>query len=758
MKALFTHVVKSIRRSPWQTIFLLFTVFLSAIIFVSIYQVNESVRQENFISAQVKYGEVDVVATADEDGASRYLSVRDVQSVLEEENALADGYFILPVADGEGTLLGAAANLQTIDDFAFFAFEEYRAFAQTEINSTLFVSRAFARERGLLLGQELTVRLLGKEKTYVVRGINAHRFFGEYDLLVNGEGALGVLTGVSPVFSVFDGQNLPCSELLIKAAEGGDVASLTEKINDALLPFGWGATESGGLDSKYFDLVTDVLMGVIFLFSLVVAGMLVGFSLKILSEKRRKETQVFLLSGMPPSKIFLAFCIEVFAVLAVGTLLGIVTAAVFLENMAVGFDYATLGLSVKGGLVCCLAETLVGGVVLFVHGVSSQGRRVPKKRRGRICLCSLLALLIFSVASVILPVRSRWIFAILALFAFLSSLVFGVEPLSRGIARALSPKRKDEGARVRPALTLAAKNNANILEIRNVYRVLCSLLSVVVVVLACVGMCNRQYEATVGYFRCDYIVANANGAVQAIEELENTEGCSSTFYVSASLPDGKKIPLFDTEDISYVGEDLKAEAVPTGNGICLSKVFARLYGLSLGDKIDLTVHHKTYEFVLTGYCGETATVAFIDAKACGFRESLLLVRQKEGTDREEYLTALTETLAAHGAVIQRPNDLFKSRISFAYNFKNLINDYVGLLIPLALLGCFNLVWVSYARRRKQFADFMTVGMTKGDVARMIACEGSIVLVVTLVLSALGGGLLCGLLDAGMQSFGFRLFV
>ncbi len=758
MKALFVHAWRSVRRSPWQTIFLLLTVFFSAIIFASIYEVNAGAQKESSISAQVKYGGVDIVATADEDGASRYLSVKEIQAVAEEENARADGYFVLPVADEEGTLLGAAVNLQTIDDFAFFAFEEYRAFPQTESNSVAFVSRDFARTRGLSIGQEITVRLLGREKTYVVQGINRYRFFGDYDLLVNGEGALGVLTGISPVFALFDGQNLPCSELLIKT-ESGEVEALAEKINAALQPYGWGATARDGLGSAYFDVVTKVLMGVIFLFSLVVAGMLVGFSLKILSEKRQKETQVFLLSGMPSSKIFLAFCIEVFVVLAIGTSLGVVGAAVFLRTLAVSFTYATLSLSVEGGLVCALAEALVGGTVLAIHGISARRKGASRKEGGGgVCLRSLIALLFIVGACFLVPVRIRWILAIFALFAFLSALLFGVAPMSRGIARALSPKRRDEGKRVRPALILAAKNNASILEIRNVYRVLCTLLSVVVVVAACIGMCNRQYAETVNYFRCDYIVANANGAVAAIEGLEDTEGCSSTFQTTAEFPDGRNIILFDTEDISYVGDDLKEEDVPTGNGICLPKVVARLYGFSLGDRVTVTVRHKTYEFLLTGYCGETATVAFIDAKACGFQESLLLVRQKADADRGAYLSSLTDTLAEHGAVIQKPHDLLRSRIEFAYNFKNLMNDYVGLLIPLALLGCFNLVWVSYARRRKQFADLMVVGMTKGDVARMIALEGAIVLSVTLVISAIGGGFLCGLLDVGMQSFGFRLFV
>ncbi len=758
MKGLFAHAWRSIRRSPWQTIFLLLTVFFSAIIFASIYEVNVGVRTESSISAQVKYGNVEIVATADEDGGSRYLSVKEIQAVAEGENARVDGYFILPVADEQGTLLGAAANLQTIDDFAFFAFEEYRAFSQTEINSAIFVSRDFASARGLALGQELTVRLLGREKTYVVQGINRYRFFGDYDLLVNGEGALGVLTGISPVFALFDGQNLPCSELLIRT-EGKDVEGVAKKINAALQPYGWGAAPRGSLNSAYFDVVTDVLMGVIFLFSLVVAGMLVGFSLKILSEKRQKETQVFLLSGMPPSKIFLAFSIEVFAVLVIGTALGIGGAAVFLRTTMVGFTYATLSLSVAGGLVCALAEVLVGGGVLVIHGISSRKRKASRRGGGGgVCLCSLFALLVIVGGSFLVPVRIRWIFAIFALCSLLSALIFGVAPISRGIARVLSPKNRDEGKRVRPALTLAAKNNASILEIRNVYRVLCTLLSVVVVVAACIGMCNRQYAETVNYFRCDYIVANANGAVSAIEGLEDTEGCSSTFQTSAEFPDGKNIILFDTEDISYVEDDLRAEDVPTGNGICLAKVVARLYGFSLGDTVTLTVRHKAYEFVLTGYCGETATVAFIDAKACGFQESLLLVRQKESADRGAYLLALTDTLAEYGAVIQTPHDLLKSRIEFAYNFKNLMNDYVKLLIPLALLGCFNLVWVSYARRKKQFADLMVVGMTKGDVARMVALEGVIILSVTLMLSALCGGFLCGLLDVGMQSFGFRLFV
>ncbi len=756
MRTLLRHTRRSVAHSPWQTLFLWITVFLSAIIFACIFEVNAAVQTENDVQARVGYGKADITVAADADSGSRYLSLKDLQSAISEEEGIAVGYFVLPLADNEGTLLGAATDLYTVGTVFDFSFIAYGEVGDGTVNSTVFVSESFAKRRNLSVGSSLTVSLLGESKTYLVQGINRYQFFGSYDLLLNAEGAMGVLSGLSPVFALFDGDTFPCSQLFVKLSEGVDLSLTIERINAALDVQKWTATECYPTEGEFFDKISYILMAVIFLFSVVIAGMLVGFSLHILGEKRRKEMQPFLLSGMQSGKIFAVFCIEILATLAVGTAAGLSVAALLLRYVKTGFYYATLSLSSSGIAVCCIAEGGVGAALLTLHAFFSKERRVLVKRRSaKVCLVALASLIVLSVLTCVVPVRQRWIFALVAFLAYLCTLLFGAEPLSRAVAWLLSPK-KQSGRAFSAPLTLAARNNAKILEIQNVYKILCIICSVMVALIACFSISNRQYEAANTLFRCDYIVANAGeGAVQAVREMENTEGASLSYYGEGKFFDQRKLRLFDTEDISYVQAEIEEEGLPTGNGICISKVVARLYGLSLGDTLTLTVGNNPYDFVLTGYCGETSLVAFIDAKSCGFQENLLLVRQSEGEG--EYLSQLTEVLSVYGAVIQSPEDLLATTLHFAQSFKNLMNKYVGLLVILSAFGCFNLVWVSYARRRKGFSDLIMVGMTRKDVGAMIAFEGVITLFIVAFVSYLGGGLLCSLLDMGMQSFGYRLY-
>ncbi len=746
---LFRHIKNSVLRAPYQALILLLTVFFSAIIFVSVSEVQFSVREERNATAFLKYGNAQIVLEPGAESASRYLAVSDVEL---SEGALVSGYFALPVEAYGETALGGATDFATVGNVFEFSFTAYQEVGEGEAGNALFITEEFAKAHALALGDEVELKLLGVPKVYRVCGINRYDFFGRYELLVQAEGALGVLSTVSPVFAAFDGENFPCNYVYIRLAEGQSVAENLARLNAGLSAYGWTANECADGLEEYAWKTSNFMIVLLLILSMLIAWVLVGFSLRILGEKREEEMRVFWLSGISQNKIFLAFCIEIFLYLAVGTAGGIAASTLFLRLLNnQGLRYALLRLTWRGACIAVLSELAVGGLALTSYRLSLAAVRKPRNTRsGKWLIGCLVGLLVSLVGCLALPVRWRLAFALAALAFALLALLLSASPFCKGVSKGLGA-RFDKRGRGSPHLVLAAKNCANMREVHNIYRIVNIVLSLAIVLAAGFGYFNNQLNSAREYFQCDYLVLNAGESVATVvEQVEGVEGASAGFVGKAEFLSGESIALIDVAPSYFNGKG----DMPTGDGICLPKATARLHGLRVGDRLTLRLFGEEYAFTLTGYSGKASFYAYINAEYYGFRRNTIFVKANDG---EETLAALTQEVSSYGAIVGEPQSLLETRIRVAESFNRLMGSYLGLVFTLSAIGCINLVWVCYARRKKQFADLIMVGMTKGEVAKMIAMEGAVLLLSVIAVSAVCGGLLCIALDGGMQAFGFSLF-
>ncbi len=748
MRLLFRHIKNSVLRTPYQALILLLTVFFSAIIFAGVCEVQLSVREERILGAQLKNGRAEIVLEPSAESASRYLTVADTG--LDEKHV--SGYFALPLEVYGETGLAGAADFDTVGNVFDFSFLAYEECTEAEASSAVFVTAGFAEKYGLALGDEVEVTLLGRARVYTVRGINQYDFFGRYALLLQAEGALGVLSSISPVFAAFDEAHLPCNYIYVDY-EGEGLEDTMSALNKKLSAFGWRAEIcSYGLD-EYTWKMANFMIVLLLLLSMVIAWVLVGFSLRILGEKRQEEMNIFWQSGMPQSKIFLAFCVEIFFYLVIGTAAGIAVAILFLELLdSVGLYYAVLRLTWRGVLVAVGAELAVGGMSLFTYKLSLSRVKKPRESKaGRWLAVCLGAVVLCMLGCLALPIKKR-VFAAVGVLAFaIGVLLLSAKPFCRWIS-SLFASRFDRKGRGSPHFVLATKNCANIGEIHNVYRILNILLSIAVILTVGFSYFNWRLDTANEFFRFEYILLNAGeSAVAAVEEVEGVDSVCAAFVGESKFESGEKLHLIDV-DLSYF--DGEGE-MPTGDGICLPQTIADLQGLKIGDACSVEMFGGAYTFTVVGYSGKDAFFAYIDADYYGFRKNMVFVK---GEKSEQTLAALTESVAVYGAIIEKPESLLASTIRIAESFNRLMGAYLGLVFALSAIGCVNLVWVCYARRRKQFSDLMMVGMTKGEVAKMIVMEGTVILLSVLLVSGVCSGLLCVALDNGMRSFGFRLFV
>ncbi len=751
MRLLFRHIKNSIFRTPYQMLVLLLTIVCSFVIFACVVEVQLAVKEEQRLSTVLKKGEGDILLQAGVKSNTAYLTFADAG--IEEDRA-ASGYFTLPMQMGQDTLLAGVTDFATVDEVFDFSFVEYEECAWYQANETLFISQSLAEEQSLDVGDRVELTLMGVKKTYTVRGIHLYPFFGSYHALIHAEGALGVLSSVSPAFAVFDGDNPPCSAIYLKLKEGESLAQALTDWNERLQSFGWRATECERAESAYGWEMIHFIIVVLLILSMFIAWALVGFILRILGERRKDEMRVFWLSGMPQKKIFFAFCLEIGCYFLVGGLLGSGVSVLALRFMrSVGLQYATVACTWRGIATAILAEIAIAAFSLISYQYHSNRRKTVKEKKGTKCLFALgMSLLIIFLLGFILPVKWRIYIAGGIDVCMLLLLFFSATPYCKGIARIYTARYEKRTQNKRnPQVLLAAKNCGAVKELHNVYRILNIVLSLSLVLLVTFGYATNRVSTAKTYFNCDYIVLNARETVSAsIADTAGVEGVAPAFIGEGEFLTGEKIPLVDT-DIAYLSGEGE---MPTGDGICMSEARAALYGYELGDKVTLTLHGEEWAFTLTGFNGKEAFYAYINADFHGFRKDTVLVKTDGSNGVFE---TLTEETATYGGVVSSPQTLLQNAISMTEAFNRMTGTYLLLLFVLSAVGCINFIFVSYARRKKQFADLQMVGMTKKEIRKMIAIELSFMLLSVLIISAISSVILCTAVDFGMQNFAMRLW-
>lgn len=749
MRFLFRGAFRSIARSPLQYIILFVTVVLSSLLFTMITETSFSIREESDLLAAAKYGCADIVVSAGGGADSSYIGSADIAAALDDGDSFS-GYLVLPAYDDDGASLGAATDFETIGNIFSFSFTDYGYVTTENVNSAVFVSSAFAEERGLSVGDKCTVSVLGVSVEYVVQGINSRYFFGTYGFIVNVGGVLEILSDVSPVFTVFDADNLPYTRVYVRT--DGDAEQKINSISAALSGTGWSAQAAAGSSDFYKDLIVTVFIPVAVIFTAVIAGVLVYFSLDIISRRRADETKNFILSGTSPLKVAAAFILETTVYVAAGTLLGIVLAGWILPVMAAGrYEYAALALTFRGAAVCAAAELAVELIASAAYFL--RRRRTGNASRGavRFALIAAVAVaLVCAALAFVISVAYLYILSLIAAIAVIVLILAGVAPLCRGTEKVLAPAA--EKSRRGVYVSLALKNCANTAETHNVLRILCVLLAVFVAVAACLSFMTDMVDVYSDILDCDFVVINADETVaEEIRQVDGTEDCCVCGIFEGDFASGVNFYLADVSDQSFIyGGGYSV----SGNGVYLPKTYADLFGLSVGDEFTLTVSRVECVLTLSGYTNGRSIVGYFDADYFGLNNNMVLVRAESGGD---YLSRLSQSVAVYGSFVQTFDSLFAAQINSVNKISGILNLYMVLMCTVAAIGAVNLVAVSYAARKKQFAALMLVGMSRRDIAAMIACEALIIAVIAIISTAILGAFACYLLNNGLRSFAFSLF-
>ncbi len=752
MRLIFRHLLRSIKKSPVQTLVLLLTVFLSAVLFCGIFEVSVALATENDGFSKSGYGNAQISVTAQSGENSNFLTASRLR--LSEEQASVCGILPLPSYVGEGeqitSVLGAATDFYTVDDVFLLDFVQIENVDSDKISRAVYLSERFAKNHGLRVGDALAISLLGEQVSFTIKGINRYAFFDGYEFIIDARGALNVLSKISPTFAVFDEGDAPYQKILVRARDEGQVQSLVLSLNERLNGLGWTASEVVGYYS-YLNSVIALVLTVIVLFSAILAGILLHFTLNIMAEKRKNQTQTLYLSGASPKLLLLGFAIELFIYLFIGTGLGVGVSAFVLPTFGTlsSMQYAQIVLSPVGIAVCAGAE-LVSGAVSFLLYALSSFRRKPPRLGGKTALVSALIVVICAICALCVPPAYALYFSVAAILPAFFALVVGLPALLKVFARLLAPKL-ERGTRG-VYCSLALKNCYKISPLHDVLRILSVVASAVLVLCACFHYGDHLVYDYHNTFDCDYIALGSGVSVSnRIAAVEGTTDSTPCFF---AIGQGEGAYSFFLADCPKEGYLLDQTPMPEGKGIVLPKAVARLFGVGVGDKLCIKLFGTEYEFTVSGFGAEDGRLCFINAAAHGMEYNYTLVRAEGGGG---YLSRLSSALSVYGITVQQPSALFAHNLSFVDVFFTILKMFVIGVCAISFVAVCNLVTVSYLRRREQFNSLKLLGATKDGLALTVATEGGVLLLLALLSCLAVGGALCGFLDLALCSFGFRLF-
>ncbi len=750
MKLLFKHIRRSVLRSPKETLIIILTILISGILFSMIGEANNKIREEISLNSSQKYGNSDIAVSPDVSVNIRYMT-NSVYSSVSDSVEYADGFLTVPSLSLGKTVRTAAADLHTIENIFPFSFISVEPVQEKDLNNAIYISSVYAKNNNISLGDEVDILILGKEKTFTVYGINRHRFFGNYDLLMNTDGAVATLSSLSAVFSVFDEDNIPYTSMFIKFKDGTDVNSALDNLNAELKTSGLSARISSH-ENPFFKFMMDIVLFSFVAFSLAIGCLLVCFSLNTLAGKRREEMESFRLAGMSDKSIFASLCIETFIYTVIGTSLGLLISYFLLPTaFSKTLTYTKPDLTIYGILVTAISEFAMWVLTLLIYRVISSKKKIKNKTSPFLVWSVLFApAVIFAILTFTLPAKISYIFAIFAAFTLFLLLISSAKPLVLLISKvfsALSNRRKKEQS---STLFLAIKNSEKLSSVHNIYRSVSIIISTFAVVIVCLYYCINSVSVTLNIFNCDYSVLGVPES--SYSDINATAMEKSSAYFAEGVVEGEQIIyIASAENGNFLCEDM--EIYPDGNGIIIPEAVAKLYKKEIGDDISITLNDKPQTFNIQGFCKRDAFFAYINAKACGFQSNLLLIRSNEDPDA---LINISKDISFFGGMVEDIKDMTDGLNYSSTMVLSCLNVFIPLIGLLAFIGCANLIAVSFAQRKTHFASLRIAGISKKEIVSMIMFEIITAVLIILFLSAIGSLGFTLFIDSAFGSFGSKI--
>ncbi|MGG7078920.1 ABC transporter permease [Clostridium sardiniense] len=192
------------------------------------------------------------------------------------------------------------------------------------------------------------------------------------------------------------------------------------------------------------------------------------------------------------------------------------------------------------------------------------------------------------------------------------------------------------------------------------------------------------------------------------------------------------------------------DKLDSGNKIILADIYKKKYKLKSGDKIELNIDNKLYEYEIAGFLSSPISAnkrnCLISEK--NFKEdfnrsvpSSILIKGKDISENT-LKKSLNKDLDEYGVSIKTKEEMKESELANNAGLMSSLESFSIMALIIGSLGIVNNLMVSFMQRRKELAVLTSVGMSKGQRSRMIFIEGATIGIFGSILGVFTGVLVC----------------
>lgn len=764
MKLIFKHLLRSIRKKPLQPIIIILTLTLSISTAIFAFTLDDMMIDDAETAQSIKYGDANFMISVGNSSASRFLFVDDVIDVLGG-SAKAVGCYELPlILDGTSdTTLAMATEFDQFSNIFDIEFVKYGKVTKGSVCDVAFVSEDFANQKGLSLGDVLTVETMGYKKDYQIQGISKQSFLTSYDVMVDISSVVRAFAERSLLFAAIGDDFKPCGKIYVNIDNCNGMTT-TEAVD--LLKNDSRFSEKNFEDLLNVEKIQSNLeaLDVIVKFSVALAALLsavIAFCcLYILAKERTEENLILTYSGASPKLLGVMQYSEVVFYWIIAVPLGILAAIPITKMIAVFVNLRYTEVSIDGHTV--VKSVLIILAVCFITTTVFLTTSKRLKRTGTTqaniklrwlgsliaAIAALFVILYISPAALRLKVYAVTMAAII-------TLVFLATPsIMRWIASAIEKKMQNAQKVSVIVFRYALKNICSLNLLHNIAR-LCALIVGIIMMIGFVFTCANDWIHSWKYlFDAEYVVCNATDRC-----YEKTRSCESVEAVYRSyLGYSETGTVISADDLSLYSDSLSMECQPQDNGAVVSTGIAHKLDVKEGDTFTLELDGVEYELVVSGIERVEINYIAINCEDLDIPYNMLLVTGKDEFSSSELLADLSDTTSTELASVISIDALLEQRIRSIESYINAGKILLFVFLLFSLIGMINIFHESLRARREEFGFYCLAGMSLKKLRLMKILEivitvffGILIGIGTFIISSFA-------INRGLSGVGIELFL
>ena len=247
----------------------------------------------------------------------------------------------------------------------------------------------------------------------------------------------------------------------------------------------------------------------------------------------------------------------------------------------------------------------------------------------------------------------------------------------------------------------------------------------------CIGGCNDQFSGFSPQLGADLEALPETRSVVTYRFLNQAfrTTADGTVHGLMSVNTSELNAHIDVDPVAGSVNDLPPD------GVIAHAEQAETYGLSVGDSLDVeAIGGERATWVVSGiYDDDTITGSWVVSAVTWNRyfdtnvDQFLSVLTADGVDEDAARAAISEAAADYPQVTVRSRAEFRDAQSDQIDQALIVvNVFLGLSLVIAVLGIVATLALSVVERRRELGLLRAVGMTRGQMRRMVCWEGLVV--------------------------------